>query len=615
MPKEKLMLGMILFAMILSLVGISYALYTYRIEKEQVFTIIAGDLAYTLTCNRLDEERKITLSPGQVEVLEIKVGSLNEFETAYKVYYTGGNDGVKVSYYQNEVYQGEGTLNKEEQDVIQVILENNSQEEVRLQFGIEGGFVGKDLVLGEGKELVQFQGDIVLAYRYEGGGTPPSSFPKKEDGYQVKEVECKNATGVWDSDNWEAKISSITGSGAICTVVFTKEYRDASGANPPKLVDGMIPVTYNGTSWVKADIYGEWYNYEKQMWANAVTVTETNRATYMNAPSGTVIPMEDINTMWVWIPRYEYMYTNLGDQYAGGTQDLPGEIKVNFLNGTSTTSSDFTNYKVHPAFTFGDEELSGFWMGKFEIGGTLASACINESCDISNVVIKPSVSSLRKQTNSSFFYMTRSMQMNTSNPYGFSNTTGDIHMSKNSEWGAVAYLSQSKYGKYGNVKYEGANKEVVINNCSNYITGIGGDTVSAGSSTTTCTANTYETEKGRAASTTGNITGVYDMSGGAWECVMGNYNNKVSSSGFSSMPEAKYYDFYETTSPTTACDGGICYGHALSEIQGWYNDSVGFVTASIPWFVRGGKGVFESGNHVGDANATVTSRAVCVPRA
>ena len=435
MPKEKLMLGMILFAMILSLVGISYALYTYRIEKEQVFTIIAGDLAYTLTCNRLDEERKITLSPGQVEVLEIKVGSLNEFETAYKVYYTGGNDGVKVSYYQNEVYQGEGTLNKEEQDVIQVILENNSQEEVRLQFGIEGGFVGKDLVLGEGKELVQFQGDIVLAYRYEGGGTPPSSFPKKEDGYQVKEVECKNATGVWDSDNWEAKISSITGSGAICTVVFTKEYRDASGANPPKLVDGMIPVTYNGTSWVKADIYGEWYNYEKQMWANAVTVTETNRATYMNAPSGTVIPMEDINTMWVWIPRYEYMYTNLGDQYAGGTQDLPGEIKVNFLNGTSTTSSDFTNYKVHPAFTFGDEELSGFWMGKFEIGGTLASACINESCDISNVVIKPSVSSLRKQTNSSFFYMTRSMQMNTSNPYGFSNTTGDIHMSKNSEWG------------------------------------------------------------------------------------------------------------------------------------------------------------------------------------
>ena len=77
------------------------------------------------------------------------------------------------------------------------------------------------------------------------------------------------------------------------------------------------------------------------------------------------------------IPRYEYMYTNLGDQYAGGTQDLPGEIKINFLSGTSNTPSDAANYKVHPAFTFGSEELTGIWVGKFETGGTLASACTN----------------------------------------------------------------------------------------------------------------------------------------------------------------------------------------------------------------------------------------------
>ena len=90
--------------------------------------------------------------------------------------------------------------------------------------------------------------------------------------------------------------------------------------------------------------------------------------------------------------------------------------------------------------------------------------------------------------------------------YGFANDTSyDIHMSKNSEWGVVAYLSQSKYGKYGNPNYTGTDKEVAINNCQSFITGVGGDTVSAGSSTKTCTANTYETEKGKAASTTGNI--------------------------------------------------------------------------------------------------------------
>ena len=74
-------------------------------------------------------------------------------------------------------------------------------------------------------------------------------------------------------------------------------YQDESGANAPELVDGMIPVTYNGTNWVKADVYNEWYNYNNQKWANAVTVTEENRATYMSAEAGTVIPMEDINTM------------------------------------------------------------------------------------------------------------------------------------------------------------------------------------------------------------------------------------------------------------------------------------------------------------------------------
>ena len=365
-------------------------------------------------------------------------------------------------------------------------------------------------------------------------------------------------------------------------------YQDESGANVPKLVDGMIPVTYNGTNWVKADIVNKWYDYNSQEWANTVTVTETNRSAYMSAEAGTIIPMSDINTMWVWIPRYEYMYTNLGTQYAGGTQDRPGEIKVNFLKGTSTNPSDTKNYKVHPAFTFGGTELSGIWVGKFETTGTLASACTNESCDISNIVIKPNVKILNYQNVSTYFYSARSMQMNSSNPYGFRSTSGNVHMSKNSEWSAIAYLSQSRYGKYGNSKYTGADKEIAINNCSNFITGIGGDTVSAAPSSTSCTTNTYTTAKGQAASTTGNITGIYDISGAGAETVMGNYNNLIGSSGFSTMPETQYYDLYTTTNLSTACNGGVCYGHALSETSTWYKDASVLISSSNPWIVRGG---------------------------
>lgn len=51
-------------------------------------------------------------------------------------------------------------------------------------------------------------------------------------------------------------------------------------------------------------------------------------------------------------------------------------------------------------------------------------------------------------------------------------------MIKNSEWGAVAYLSQSKYGKYGNNDYDGVEKEIFINNSQAHYTGRSGGNIS-----------------------------------------------------------------------------------------------------------------------------------------
>lgn len=116
-------------------------------------------------------------------------------------------------------------------------------------------------------------------------------------------------------------------------------------------------------------------------------------------------------------------------------------------------------------------------------------------------------------------------------------------MLNNNEWGAVAYLSRSKYG---------ANREVYVNNSSGYYTGrsggnVGGSTPINGTytaQTSTTQHNTYgfytwdgylldygtntqssTRELNKVASTTGNIYGVYDMAGGAWEYIMGNFNS------------------------------------------------------------------------------------------
>lgn len=77
------------------------------------------------------------------------------------------------------------------------------------------------------------------------------------------------------------------------------------------LPSGMIPAYYDETAhaWKKADITNAgniWYDYTNQKWANAVTVTSINRATYQSAAVGTTISMNDINAMFVYIPRFKY---------------------------------------------------------------------------------------------------------------------------------------------------------------------------------------------------------------------------------------------------------------------------------------------------------------------
>jgi len=356
------------------------------------------------------------------------------------------------------------------------------------------------------------------------------------------------------------------------TVGKLKNNIDTSGANSPVLASNMIPVYYDEINnvWKKADVNNkdssyQWYSYnstgdKKGMWANAVTVKEANRQTYLNANVGTPISMDDITTMWVWIPRFNAVTPS---NYNGGTKANPGAIDVSFVKQNETAID---------AFTFGDKELSGFWYGKFEIGGTLASSCTNETCNVSNIVVKPNVSSLRNQTVSSFFYASRSMEQ-TGNSFGFVSSEVDTHMSKNNEWGAVAYLTQSIYGRCTS---NTTCTEVGINNNTSYITGIGDKPSSTASSVKT---NTYNTISGKNASTTGNIYGIYDMSGGAWEYVMGIYNKNIKSSGFSTLPDNKYYNNYTATSYT---------GHAISETKGWYNDQSFSVYFSVfPWFIRG----------------------------
>ena len=382
--------------------------------------------------------------------------------------------------------------------------------------------------------------------------------------------------------------------------------------NAPVLDTNMIPIKYDGTNWVYADTSEAWYNYDNKEWANAVVL---NSGVTKNV--GQTITEDEIALWYVWIPRYKYQLFNADNgsvvaqliniEFESGTAST-GTVSCTDAIATSGSSSETCtnasngNWYTHPAFTFGEEEITGFWIGKFEVSGSTDT-----------ITIKPNVSGLRDQTVSEYFTAIQNMKTT----YGLS---GDSHMIKNMEWGAVAYLKQSKYGL--------GETDIGINNNNSLKTGCG---ATAGSSDSgTCEA--YNTTNGMLASTTGNIYGVYDMSGGAWEYVMGNMVNSsgafyASDSGFSSAPDTKYYDAYTYgTSDTDHGRGKL--GDATKETLatfgsyngGWYSDYASFFDTIYSWFFRGGDchvgsnaGVFGFFGDEGGGLISYSSRAVLVP--
>ena len=114
------------------------------------------------------------------------------------------------------------------------------------------------------------------------------------------------------------------------------------------------------------------------------------------------------------------------------------------------------------------------------------------------------------------------------------------------------------------------------------------------------------------------------MSGGAWEYVMGNYNDTIGNAGFSSMPEAKYYDKY-TGANSNGDFTKYHLGDATKETlktkstggNAWYQDYSSSVESAYPWEIRGGyndfgtgAGVFYFYNSGGGKSNTLSFRVV-----
>ena len=530
----------------------TYAMFTANVTSGNVVNM---DTTITYKFD-INGTQNIHIGKNSVASFNVLVTNTTSGSIYYEIYYSTNNDLTDVII--GEVVEDKTVttiapntsreLEKDKSITVPLVIANNSNNDIDVVIGVVTGYVGNTINYGTDN--------------YPNG-------TKITNTYNLSDIKSSCEGQIGDTSNCKIEIENGK-KNYYCLSKSEDLVEDPSGANRPVLAEGMIPITYDGTNWVKADQYGaynNWYDYGNQKWANAVMVTTAKRDTYMNADVGITIPENDILAYYVWIPRYKYKLFNA--TYKSGTS--PQVIEVTFENETSTTgtvtctyASNGTetcqnkangNWYTHPAFTMinasgNKTELKGIWVGKFETTGSTSTPTIKpgikaiEEDVITNIAEMYSASKLIRSTN----YLTT----NGANE-------SDSHMMKNIEWGTVAYLKQSIYGLG--------------------ITDIGDNLYGP---TGGGTGTSYKTNTSQ--STTGNITGVYDMSGGVWEYVMGNYNKQEGGSGLTiSTVPTQHIDIYSGSSESASH-----LGDALGETVGWYSDTNYFISSSNPWFIRGG---------------------------
>ena len=383
------------------------------------------------------------------------------------------------------------------------------------------------------------------------------SFPIKVivDGYEVTIEDNGNVTVGDKNDNPPSTTGKTDGS-----------FDEGEGVNTPKLSSNMQLVVYNNGEWIE-DTTKSAYKYEAQ----SGTTENGGTSEWANAR----VTINGVESYFVWIPRYAYKIDSNNEIIDikfikdTGTMAADGVTECKYANDPTLDTN--TDYIIHPAFTTDienggwTEQLPGLWIGKYETSQSDAGTTKNEIGSSGIIQIKPNVTSWRSMTIGEMYEKAKAYS-----------TELKSHMLKNSEWGAVAYLTHSKYGRNGT--------EVTINNNSNYITGNAGDTIDASSSTN---INAYNTEKGVLASSTGNVYGIYDLSGGAFEYVASYYSESSNLSSGSQLVNETNRE-YVTAYDGTDVDTDHKIGDATKETKGWNGDSASFVGSDYPFFLRGG---------------------------
>ena len=459
-----------------------------------------------------------------------------------------------------------------------------------------------------------------------------------------------NTQSVFEGGNWNSTLGICTpklGTNMV-GVYWSDGSKNDNGTYKASLTSTAMEITSDqeGFSW------NDWYSY-----VAGDNSTDSKTSKWANAKS-TVD-----GSYFVWIPRYEYKILS------GEHTSTAGKIDVQFINNNITTATK-EGYKVHPAFSTNlalggwDKEISGIWVAKYEMSMEQTTdngaTWNNVKLKSGNTQLSDTTRVVSKPNNYSWNYINISNCFDNSLNYSSKQNTGaNSHLMKNSEWGAIAYLTHSQYGRNGHeigMNTYGPETKEGETTYYNEVTGYGSSGTGRTTEETIADDNRYDGKYGMNASTTGNLYGVYDISGGCWEYTSVLYSKYTNGNGNSlyaktangkyslsvtdsQIPSnsSKYATIYPIDTTVEGNDGSIhfhyakwkdIYGDAIYETsngngnnKSWFNDYADEDTAYLTeafclrggyfWLVAGA-GAFAFRDNSGGANDAYSYRLVLI---
>lgn len=376
-------------------------------------------------------------------------------------------------------------------------------------------------------------------------------------------------------------------------IVWVDSNNQVTNEPEKPVLSGMNSVIYNRQKSEFEIVNSEentWYDYSKKQWANAI---------------------DENGSYFVWIPKYAYKIVYYSDktyEEVIGYTDARGMLKVNkdgtltrILNNSKGLKEVGNHYILHPAFAEDyltgyrnsgwDKNINGIWIAKYESSMEENGTKIEtENEKIGNVNISDSVKLVSKPSRSSW----RNISIGNAYINGYNyNRQRESHLLKNTEWGAVAYLSYSIYGSNSSI--------IEINTSRNYLTG-----------DSETPSEVYSIKKNEASNK--NETGIYDLVGGIGEFISGYINNGNTAVKLygGKLTEEQKSNKYKTLYENDRIDDGnskydmqfansnfllsaYLRGDALFETSNsgfgnysWDKNSAFFVQQDVPFFTRGG---------------------------